>query len=105
MNQEDEKNILQHLLQLEAEATALVDEAQAEADRRVAEAEKQCREIHDKTWSAEVEKLEAAHLLEIAAIREEYKNELEAYRAKLKERSVDKSAFEKIARGFLLKAR
>jgi F0F1-type ATP synthase membrane subunit b/b' len=43
MDLEEDKDVLQHLLHLEAEASALVDDAQAEADRRVSEGEKQNR--------------------------------------------------------------
>jgi vacuolar-type H+-ATPase subunit H len=43
MEFEDDKNVLQHLLDLEADAADLVENAKTEADRRLSEAEKVCR--------------------------------------------------------------
>ena len=102
MELEDDKNVLQHLLQLEAEASSLVDGAQAEADRRLAEAEKQCRAVYEKTYSAEVEKLEADYIRETAAIKEEYRTQLESYHNELRAQRTDTGAFSGLARQFLL---
>ncbi|GHV68628.1 hypothetical protein AGMMS49928_08620 [Spirochaetia bacterium] len=79
----DEQNVLQHLLGVEAQAAALVDEAQAEADRRVAEGEKSCRLQFDESYSRRVEELEAEYVRETARIREDYNHQLEEYRGSL----------------------
>lgn len=101
MEPEDDKNVLKHLLHLETEASALVDDAQAEADRRLSESETQCRSLHDQTYTAEVAKLEAAYLEEIAQVRENYKNQLDVYRSELLGRHPDEAAFGRLANQFL----
>ena len=102
MEQDDDKNILQHLLHLEAEAASLVDGAQAEADRRLSESEKQSRILFDKSYSEEIERLEAAFADEISAVRKKYNKQLEDYREELMNRSLNKAAFTVIAEKYLL---
>jgi len=93
MEQEDNNNVLQHLLHLEAEASALVEDAQAEADRRLSESEKQCRSLFDKTYTEEAKRLEAVFIKEITAAREDYKKQLDTYRDELMKRPLNKAAF------------
>ena len=100
MKPEDEKNTLQHLLYLEAEAAALVERATAEADRRLSEGEKLCRASYDEAYSTEMTNLEAVYIKEIAAIREDYKKLLEAYRISLASCPVDRAAFSALAERF-----
>jgi regulator of protease activity HflC (stomatin/prohibitin superfamily) len=103
MEPEDEKNVLKHLLNLEAEATALVDNAQAEAERRIAEAEKVCRARYDESYSAEVSGLEAIYNNEIDAVKEDYKKQLEGYCNSLKTMPVNKKEFSALAERLLLR--
>jgi hypothetical protein len=92
-----DKEVLRHLLNLEAEAAALVDDAQAEADRRVGEGEKQSRSCYDETYAAEVAALEASYTGEIAAVKADYKKQLDTYRDSLKTIPVNRGAFSALA--------
>ena len=74
---------LGHLLKIEAEAADLVNGAQAEADRRIAESEKQNRAVYEERYQIEIEKLEAELQKEKKTVKEQYQKELEAYREKL----------------------
>jgi hypothetical protein len=103
MESGDDKNVLKHLLSLEAEATALVEGAQTEAERRVSEGEKICRARYDESYTAEVAGLEAIYNNEIAALKQDYKKQLEAYSASLKEMAVNKKAFSDLAEKLLLR--
>ena len=98
----DDHEVLQHLLNLEAEASALVDDAQTEADRRISEGEKQSRIQYDDRYAREVEALEASCARELAAVRENYARQLEAYRESLKSMSLDTEAFSSQAEKFLI---
>ena len=102
MEQEDDKNVLQHLLYLETEASTLVVVAQGEADRRVSEGEKACRAAYNEAYAAEVANLEAAHVKEIAAIREDFNKQLETYRNSLASGPMDQAAFSILMRRLLL---
>ncbi|MDR0314143.1 MAG: hypothetical protein LBI14_11175 [Treponema sp.] len=103
MEPDDEKSVLKHLLNLEAEAAALVNEAQAETERRIAEGEKICRARHDESYSAEVASLEAAYNNEISAVKEDYKKQLEASRDSLKTMPVNQKQFSALAERLLLR--
>jgi len=93
-------DVLHHLLDLEAEAQALVNDAQAEADKRVAEGEKKGRESHDAAYGAEAARLEAEYGREIAAVRADYQTRLDAYGEELRGRPVDRAAFGALAEKF-----
>ncbi|MDR2433469.1 MAG: hypothetical protein LBD47_02730 [Treponema sp.] len=98
MNDED---ILGHLLKIEAEAAVLVNDAQAEADRRVAEGEKQNRADYEERYRAEAERLEVEFQKEKQQVKEQYQKELEVYREKLNAINADKYRFAASLEGFL----
>ena len=99
----DEQEILQHLLDLENRAAGLVSDAQAEADRRLSEGEKQNRAHYDEIYSAEVAELEASYARNIAAVKEDYSNQLEAYLESIRTIPLDKAAFSSLAEKLLFK--
>jgi cell division septum initiation protein DivIVA len=82
-NPEKNEEVLRHLLTIEGQALTLVDDAQAEADRRVAEAEKQGRSGYEERYGREAAALDAEYAGKSAAIREEYHRQIESYRVSL----------------------
>jgi F0F1-type ATP synthase membrane subunit b/b' len=100
----DEQDVLQHLLDLENRAADLVNNAQAEADRRLAEGEKENRARYDEVYSAEVTELEASYNKNIAAVKADYSSQLEAYLEGIKSISLDKAAFSSLAEKLLFRA-
>lgn len=100
----DDHEILQHLLGLESEAAALVTDAQAEADRRVAEGEKRNRALHEETYAREVEALEADYMQNLASIKENYQKQLDEYRDGLRKAALNTAAFSSLAEGLLIRA-
>jgi F0F1-type ATP synthase membrane subunit b/b' len=89
----DEEGVLRHLLEVEAKASTLVDDAQAEADRRIAENERQNRSRYDERYSQEAAELDAAYEKEIAAVKLEYQRQLDEYRESLGAMPVYTDAF------------
>jgi vacuolar-type H+-ATPase subunit H len=79
----EDQDVLRHLLEIEAQASSLVDDAQAEADRRLKESEEQNRTRYDEEYRSLVEKLEAGYKQRLGAVRAEYTESLENYRASL----------------------
>jgi vacuolar-type H+-ATPase subunit H len=96
-----DENVLGHLLKIEGEASALVDDAQAEADRRVAEAEKQNRLRYDEEYSRRASELDAAYSGEIDQIKAGYRNRIEEYRKSLDALSADQGCFSVLLDKFL----
>jgi len=94
--------ILQRLLEIESKAATLVDDAQAEADRRVASAEKQHRARYDEQYAREVAALEEAFSRDIALAREDYRRQLEEYHNSLKSQPPDTRAFFLLAEKLLV---
>ncbi|MDR2102879.1 MAG: hypothetical protein LBP42_02115 [Treponema sp.] len=96
-----DENILQHLLQIESEAAALVNDAQAEADRRLTEGEKQNRRRYDEEYSREVAELDAGFDTEIKTVKEDYRRQLEMYQEGLSRITANTGNFSKLVENLL----
>jgi vacuolar-type H+-ATPase subunit H len=96
-----ERGILQHLLGVESEAAVLVDDAQTEADRRVAEGEKESRARYDERHSQEAERLNEDFAKEVLSIKEDYRKQLEAYQEGLADTPVRQDAFSSLVERLL----
>ena len=97
----DDHEILQHLLSVESEAAALVDDAQAEADRRISRGEKQNRIRYDEIYAGEADALEKNLVESVNAIKGNYHSQLELYRKSLEAQEVDMKAFSALAEKIL----
>ena len=97
----DDHEVLRHLLAIENEASALVNDAQAEADRRAAEGEKQNRLRYDEVYSREVAVLENNYVKNLGEVKEKYRQQLEEYRAGLKTMPHNMEAFSSLAEKLL----
>jgi len=84
---------LSHLLKIEADADSLIDDAQAEADRRVTEGEKKNRAAYDQEYQKGAAVEEAEFRQEIDAVRENCQKELAAYRQMLNAIKADNAGF------------
>ena len=89
----DNDEILNHLLKIESEAAMLVNDAQTEADRRVTEAEKQCRSAYEERYQTELTRLEGEFQKYREQIRRQYLEEIDAYRKKVSSVNIDTEAF------------
>ena len=79
----DNDKALEHLLQIEAKAAALVNDAQAEADRRIAENEKKNRELYEERFRVEAQMRETVLKKEQDRLKKQYQTELEEYRQEI----------------------
>jgi vacuolar-type H+-ATPase subunit H len=76
-------NTLDHLLQIEAQAAALVSDAQAEADRRIHENEEKNRAAYEEHFKAEIQARETSLKKEKDKIKEQYDKAIEEYRKEI----------------------
>jgi F0F1-type ATP synthase membrane subunit b/b' len=70
---------LERLLKIEKEAASLVNEAQAEADRRIAESEKQNRAACEKKYRVHEQALEEELKKKTDELKTEFKKQIETY--------------------------
>jgi vacuolar-type H+-ATPase subunit H len=101
----EDRDVLKQLLKVESSAETLVDEAQAEADRRTAAAEKDARAAYDEAYSRQAAALEQRRLARRAEAGAEYGRLLDAYRDKFAGLSPDYAAFDAILDGCLFGGR
>jgi ABC-type phosphate transport system auxiliary subunit len=92
-----DQDLLRHLLEVETGAAALVEDAQAEADRRVAEFEARSRARYDEAYAREAVDLEARYQREYEAVKTEYQRRLDEYRENLETMTVHRDDFFKLA--------
>jgi vacuolar-type H+-ATPase subunit H len=97
----DDQDVLQHLLEVEAQALTLVDDAQAEADKRDSEAESSNRSRYQERYAAEAAILDEHYEAEVASVRADYMRQLEEYRQSLSALNADKMAFSRLVDSFL----
>jgi hypothetical protein len=93
INGSRKRDVLKRLLLVESEAAALVDGAQAEADRRIAEGEKASRARYDGRYGQEAARLDGEYARTVQAIREDYQKRLDSYRETLNGMPVRKDDF------------
>lgn len=87
------RDVLQHLLQVESEASSLSTEAAAEAERRVSDRERVARDQYSLRYEGRVTALNGDFEREAAAIDAEYRRCLDAYRRDLEAKAVDFQRF------------
>jgi hypothetical protein len=103
LEEDTDRDVLRHLLDVESGAQSLVDDAQAEADRRTAETEKQNRARYEEQYTKEAALLDSRYEVEIKAVKAEYDKLLDEYRLELEERRPDYGAFSCLLDDFLEK--
>jgi len=86
-------NVLDHLLEVEAEAAALVAGAQSEADRRIHENEEKNRVVFEDRLKEEIHKQETALKKEKEEIKAGYQTALNDFREGIKNVSADEQRF------------
>jgi vacuolar-type H+-ATPase subunit H len=92
----DNDNTLEHLLKIEAEAAALVNDAQAEADRRIHENEEKNRKIYEERFKTEAQTRESALVKEKEKLKEQYQRTLEEYRNGISNAKTDMEKFSEL---------
>ncbi|MCL1812204.1 MAG: hypothetical protein FWG29_01640 [Treponema sp.] len=98
----DDPDILRHLLEIENQAAILVDDAQAEADRRTKEAEEKNRIVFDESYQKLASELEAEYLNSVDAVKHEYNKILDEYRASLDSMPQQNENFSSLAFSLLM---
>jgi Skp family chaperone for outer membrane proteins len=96
-----DQDLLHHLLEVEAHAATLVEDAQAEGDRRITEHETQRRAEYDETYAREAAELEERYQREYKAVKTEYQQRLDAYRGSLETMPVYRDKFFKLVSSLL----
>ena len=89
----DNNEVIGHLLKIESDASALVVEAQAEAEKRILEAEKQNHAAFEERYSRESKRLENEFLEVKEKAQQQYQAELETCRKKTAEINSDTNKF------------
>jgi hypothetical protein len=96
-----DQELLQHLLEVEDRAAVLVEDAQTEADRRIAEHENQSRAEYNEAYARDAATLQQRYEKEYEAVKAEYQGRLDEYRKSLEAMPIHDDDFCKLAASLL----
>lgn len=91
-----EIDAIKHLLEIEKEASALIDDAKIEAEKRVSKAKSQYNEEFKKEYDSLMQKLESQYNSNCEEINKKYQDEFEGYKESLKHKKLNKDDFFKM---------
>ena len=82
-----------HLIEVEKNASAMIEEASIEADKRVSSARAKANTEYKEKYDLEIQKLEENYKQKITEISENHKKELEDYKSSLESKPQDSKSF------------
>ncbi len=88
-----EIDAINHLLEVEKNAAALISDAAEEADRRLTQARAQYNSEYKARYDKEAARLESEYQAEHEKIAEKYQKEIDSYKESLAAKPQDSSAF------------
>lgn len=88
-----EIDAINHLIEIEKNASILVNDALAESDKRLAAARAKFSAEYGEKFEKITEELESDYQKKLEAIVKKYEQDLEAYRASLKSKNQNKKEF------------
>ena len=97
----ENKNTLDLLLMVEAKAAALINDAQAEADRRIHDSEEKQHAVYEERFRVEIQAQEALLQKNSEKIKEQYQQMLDEYRREISGIDVDTEHFSKLVNEYI----
>jgi len=94
-------NTLDHLMEIEAKAAALVNDAQEEADKRIHESEIKNQTAYEEHFKAEVQKLEDSLIKEKERLRTQYQQTLDEYRNEISGTNINVEHFSSLLNKYM----
>lgn len=97
-----EMNAINHLLEVEKNASALINEAKIEAEKRVAEVRSKYNSDYKSKYEVIASEMEAAYQTKLEAVSAKYKQEIEDFKKSLTEKNQNEEAFNDLLEKYLL---
>jgi len=97
-----ELDAINHLLEIEKQASGLISDAQIEADKRIAEARAKYNSEYKAKYETVAADLEKKYQDDYAAVTKKYADEIEVYKKSLEEKNQNKEDFKKVVEKLLL---
>lgn len=97
-----ELDAINHLLEIEKQASGLISDAQIEADKRLTEARGKYTSEYKSKYETVAADLEKKYQEDYAAVTKKYAEEIEAYKKSLEEKNQNKEAFSKVIEKMLM---
>lgn len=92
---------IKHLLEVEKNASALIDDAKIEAEKRIADAHLKYNSEYKSKYEAVASTLELEYQKNLETITEKYKSEIEEYKKSLENKPQNETAFNALLEKYL----
>ncbi len=99
-----EMGVIEHLLQVEKDASSLIDDAVREADSRIAAAKSRYNAEYKNRYDAMIGKLDSDYNAEIQNLKDSHKKLLENYEAEMRSRPRHQEEFNELLDRLLFEA-
>lgn len=96
-----ELDAIKHLLEVEKNASALINDAKIEADKRLADARLKYNSEYKTKYDAIASELEAEYQNKLKEITSKYKSEIEEYKKSLEDKTQNDEAFTALLNKYL----
>ena len=100
-NQNLELDAIKHLLEIEKNASILIDDAKVEADKRLADARSKYNTQYKSKYDEIASVLESDYQKKLEEITTKYKSEINEYKKSLENRPQDEGAFNALLEKYL----
>jgi len=97
----ENSNTLDHLLDIEAKASAMVKDAQEEAEKRIHENEIKNQTAYEERFKVEAQKLEDSLIKEKEKLRTQYKQTLDEYRNEISNININVDRFSSLLNKYI----
>ena len=98
---ETEVNVINHLLDVEHQASEMISGAQAEADKRIASSRAQAEAEYKKQYDQVIAGIEADYTARTAEIERRHNQAVESYKSEILNTAQDTKAFNKLVSALL----
>ncbi len=97
----EEADIIQHLLEIEAESTAVLLDAQKKADEEITRVKARCQKDFSDRYAVIVAELEKQESDARKSIKAEHDETVETYKASLESLDIDQVAFDRFIESYI----
>jgi len=97
-----ELDAINHLLEIEKQASGLISDAQIEADKRLAEARAKYNSEYKTKYETVASDLEKKYQKDYDEVTKKYAEEIESYKKSLEEKNKNKEAFTQVIEKLLM---
>lgn len=101
MAENSEIDVIKHLLEIEKEASQMINDAKIEAEKRISDARNKYNALFRESYDSMISKMEAEYQNNVKETEENHNKEIESFKNSLESKSQNKEEFAKFLDSYL----